>query len=281
MSTEAATTTPPTDGSARRLTSTGSRTTRVLGVIVLVGSALVLWLALVATPADRVQGESVRLLYLHVPSVSVAYVACGITFVASAMWLWKRSEWWDIVGSSAAEIASVFTGVTLLTGMVWGQATWGTAWEWDPRLTSTLFLFLLLVGYQALRAAAPDRDARSRRSAVVGLLLVPNIVIVNRSVEWWRSLHQDATLFRTDLDFRIEGLMLFTWMFATVIGLVLMVWLLIHRFRVGWLANRAEERRLDVAVAARRAEAGVAPQPAPQPATPPGSADPPAAGGAS
>ena len=258
MSTGTTTTSPPGDDVAPH-GSTGSRATRILGVLTLVGSALVVWLAFIATPADRVQGESVRLLYLHVPSVTVAYLACGITFVASAMWLWKRSEWWDIVGSSAAEIASVFTAVTLLTGMVWGQATWGTAWEWDPRLTSTLFLFLLLVGYQALRAAAPDRDARARRSAVVGLLLIPNIVVVNRSVEWWRSLHQDATLFRTDLDFRIEGLMLFTWMFATVVGLVLLAWLLIHRFRVGWLANRAEERRLDDAVAARRAEGGVPP----------------------
>ena len=258
MSTGTPTTTTPAEGATPH-TSTGSRATRVLGILVLAGSALVLWLSFIATPADRVQGESVRLLYLHVPSVTVAYVACSITFVASAMWLWKRSEWWDLVGSSAAEIASVFTAITLITGMVWGQATWGTAWEWDPRLTSTLFLFLLLVGYQALRAAAPDRDARARRSAVVGLLLIPNIVIVNRSVEWWRSLHQDATLFRTDLDFRIEGLMLFTWMFATIVGMVLLVWLLIHRFRVGWLANRAEERRLDVAVAARRAEAGAGP----------------------
>jgi hypothetical protein len=90
---------------------------------------------------------------------------------------------------------------------------------------------------------------------VVGLLLVPNIIIVNRSVEWWRSLHQDATLFRTDLDFRIEGLMLFTWMFTTAVGMVLLVWLMFHRFRVGWLANRVEEQQLSEAVAARRAEA--------------------------
>jgi heme exporter protein C len=237
------------------LTSTSSVATRVLGIIVLAGSALVVWLSFVATPPDVVQGEAVRLLYVHVPSVTVAYVACLITFVSSAMWLWKRSEWWDLVGSSAAEIAAVFTAVTLLSGMVWGQATWGTAWEWDPRLTSTLVLFLLLVGYQALRAASPDRLSRARRSAVVGLLLVPNIIVVNRSVQWWRSLHQDATLFRTDLDFRIEGLMLFTWMFATVVGLVLLVWMMLHRFRIGWLANRAEEHRLDDALTARRAEA--------------------------
>jgi heme exporter protein C len=247
---------PEAEGSPTAQSHTGSPVTRVLGVIVLAGVALTVWLSFVATPPDAVQGEAVRLLYVHVPSVSVAYLACGITFVASAVWLWKRSEWWDLVASSAAEIAMVFTAVTLLSGMVWGEITWGTPWEWDPRLTSTLFLFLLLVGYQALRAASPDRAARARRAAVVGLLLVPNIVVVNRSVTWWRSLHQDATLFRTDLDFRIEGLMLFTWVFATVIGVVLMVWLLIHRFRVGWLANRLEEQRLDVALVARRAEAG-------------------------
>jgi heme exporter protein C len=247
---------PPTAGaSPSALRGTGSPATRVLGIIVLLGSALTLWLSFVGTPPDAFQGDAVRLLYVHVPAVSVAYLACGITFVASAVWLWKRTEWWDLVASSAAEIGMVFTAVTLLAGMVWGEVTWGSPWEWDPRLTSTLFLFLLLVGYQALRAASPDRASRARRSAVIGLLLVPNIVVVNRSVTWWRSLHQDATLFRTDLDFRIEGLMLFTWMFATVIGIVLMVWLLIHRFRVGWLANRLEERQLDDALVARRAEA--------------------------
>jgi heme exporter protein C len=257
---------PPasTADGATGYTSTSSRATRILGALVLVGTAVVLWLSFVATPPDRVQGEAVRLLYVHVPSVTVAYTACFITFVASIAWLWKRSEWWDLVGSSAAEIAAIFTALTLFSGMVWGEITWGTFWEWDPRLTSTLFLFLLLVGYLALRSASPDRDARRRRSAVVGLLLVPNIVVVNRSVEWWRSLHQDATLFRTDLDFRIEGLMLFTWMFATVVGMVLLAWLLIHRFRVGWLANRLEERELADAVAERRAEADGTNVPAPE-----------------
>lgn len=234
--------------------TTGSRATRVLGLVVLAGLVVTAWLAFVASPADEVQGDSVRLLYVHVPSVTVAYLGCALTTLASAMWLWRRTEWWDVVASSAAEIAAVFTAVTLVSGMIWGQATWGTAWEWDPRLTSTLFLFLLLVGYQALRAATPDRAVRARRAAVVGLLLVPNVVVVNRSVEWWRSLHQDATLFRTDMDFRIEGLMLFTWMFATAVCIVLFVWLLLHRFRVGWLANRAEDRLLRDALVARRAE---------------------------
>ena len=252
--------------------STASPTTRVLGIVALVGSAITVWLAFVATPADRVQGNSVRLLYIHVPSVTVAYLACGITFVGSIVWLFRRSEWWDLVASSAAEVGAVFTGITLVSGMVWGQATWGTPWEWDARLTSTLFLFLLLVGYLALRAATTDRAARARRSAVLGLLLVPNIIVVNRSVTWWRSLHQDATLFRTDLDFRIEGLMLFTWMFATVVGLVLLAWFLIHRFRVGYLANRVEDLTLAGAISERRAEAGPPGGPGPETGGAPGGA---------
>ena len=241
----------PTGGAPE---GTGSRGTRLLGAAVVVGLAVVAWLAFVASPADRVQGDAVRLLYVHVPSVTVAYLGCLLTTVASAVWLKRRTEWWDLVASSAAEIATAFTAVTLLTGMAWGRATWGTWWEWDARLTSTLFLFLLLLGYQGLRAATPDRDARGKRSAVVGLLLVPNVIVVNRSVEWWRSLHQDATIDLTRGEVSIEGLMLFTWMFSLVVALALFAWLLVHRFRVGWLADRAEDHLLDVAIAERRAE---------------------------
>lgn len=234
---------------------TGSRGTRILGAVVLAGYALVAWLAFVASPDDSIQGDLVRVLYLHVPAVTVAYIACMVTTVASGVWLAKRTEWWDIVASASAEIAIVFTALTLLSGMVWGKATWGTWWEWDARLTSTLFLFLLLIGYTALRSATPDRDARSKRSAIIGLLLFPNIFIINRSVEWWRSLHQDATINLASGEVTIEGLMLFTWMFALAVTCVFYAWLMVHRFRVGWLADRAEDLLLDEAIAERRGEA--------------------------
>ena len=243
------------DAAADAPVGTGSRGTRLLGAAVALGLAVTAFLAFVASPADRVQGDTVRLLYLHVPSVSVAYLGCLVTTVASAVWLKRRTEWWDLVASSAAEIAAAFTAVTLLTGMAWGRGTWGTWWEWDARLTSTLFLFLLLLGYSGLRAATPDRASRGRRSAIVGLLLVPNVIVVNRSVEWWRSLHQDATIDPTRGEVAIEGLMLFTWMFALVVFVAGFVWLMVHRFRVGWLADRAEDHLLDAAIAERRAEA--------------------------
>ena len=118
----------------------------------------------------------------------------------------KRTPGWDALGETGAEVALMFSFVTLLTGSLWGRPTWGTYWVWDARLTSTAVLTALLVGYLALRRLDVDPDARSTRAAVLGLLLVPNVIIVNRSVEWWRSIHQDSTLVK--LDPTIEGDML-------------------------------------------------------------------------
>lgn len=233
---------------------TGSGGSRVLGAVTLAAVALLTVLSFVATADDVELGDTVRLLYVHVPVVTAAYLCILLATVGSVMVLWKRSQWWDLVASSAAELAAVFTALTLLTGSVWGAATWGTWWEWDPRLTSTAMLFLLLLGYLAVRRTTLDQRARAKRSAIVGLLLLPNVVIVNRSVEWWRSLHQDATLFRPDPT--IEGLQMFTLVFGIVTAMLLATWLLLHRFRLAWLQDRVDARGLEDALAARRAEAG-------------------------
>jgi heme exporter protein C len=234
-------------------TSTSSPSTRVLGAVVLVGLALHVWLSLVASPADVNQKDSVRLLYLHVPSANMMFLGCGLTTVASALYLWRRSTGWDVLAGAAAEVGLVFTGITLFTGMVWGRPTWGVYWVWDARLTSTAMLFVLLLGYLALRRVPGDPDLRAKRSAIVGLLLVPNVALVHFSVDWWRTLHQSATL--TLPNAQIDGLMLFTLMYGMVLFAGVFAWLLVHRFRVGWLEERLERGGLDVAIAERRAEA--------------------------
>ena len=117
--------------------TTGSRGTRVLGGLTLAGIALLLAYALVWSPADREMHDSVRLMYAHVPSAIVAYTGCAITTLASAMWLRRRSEGWWVLAGAAAEVATVFTALALVTGSIWGRPTWGTYWEWDPRITST------------------------------------------------------------------------------------------------------------------------------------------------
>lgn len=238
--------------------STASPGTRILGGLTLVGMALLLAYALVWSPADVTQRDSVRIMYVHVPTAIIAFTACGITTLASAMWLRRRSEGWWVLGGAAAEVGLVFTGACLVTGAIWGRPTWGTYWDWDPRITSTTLLFILLVGYLALRRIdneSGDAAQRGMRGAIVGLLLLPNVLIVHYSVDWWRSLHQPATI--TRLDPTIEGTMLLTLMLGIVVFGLLFAWLLVHRFRVGWLEERAGSTGLDAALTERRAEAGV------------------------
>jgi heme exporter protein C len=231
---------------------TGSNGTRVLGALTLAGIASAAFLAFVATPADDDMGDVVRLIYIHVPIVSIAYLGILAATIGSIMFLWKKSEWWDLVAASTAEVSAVFMGLTLVIGMIWGKPTWGTYWVWDARLTSTLVLFLLLLGYQAVRRTSVDPVVRGKRAAIVGLLLLPNVVIVNRSVEWWRSLHQAPTLLR--LNPTIEGLQLFTLMFSMLVVGVMFVWFTVHRFRMAWLQDQVDRRWLVDAIDERRSE---------------------------
>lgn len=236
--------------------TTASPATRVLGIASLAGLALLGAYAFVWSPADRVQMDSVRLMYVHVPTALLAFAACFLTSLASGLWLKRRTDGWWVLGGAAAEIGLLFTGLCLLTGAIWGRPTWGTYWQWDPRLTSTALLFVLLVGYLALRRLDEEAGhgaARGRRSAIVGLLLVPNVVVVHYSVDWWRSLHQPATISR--LDPTISGTMLFTLMLGIAVFGLVFAWLLVHRFRVGWLEGRVDRVGLDEALADRRAEA--------------------------
>ena len=243
---------------AQPLASTGSPASRVLGGLSLAGLGLLLVYALVWSPPDVVQGDAVRLVYVHVPIAIWAFAACAITTVSSAMWLWRRTEGWWVLGGAATEVGLVFTGLTLVIGSIYGRPTWGTYWDWDPRITSTALLFVLLVGFLALRRVdgeAGDPDRRGVRAAVVGLLLFPNVIVVHFSVDWWRSLHQTATI--TRLDPSIEGEMLFTLMLGMVVFGLVFAWLLIHRFRLAWLEERMNALGLDQALVERRAEAGV------------------------
>ena len=243
-------TTPPAP------TSTGSFGTRVLGALALVGVVWLVLLGLVFSPADVTQGDLVRIMYVHVPSAWLTYTAFSITAIGSVMVLWKKSQWWDLVAASSAEIGVMFCGLALLTGMIWGRPTWGTYWEWgDARLVSTLVLFLMFVGYLAVRRIPSEPNVRSRRAAVVALLGVVNIPLVHFSVKWWRTLHQEATVLSTDFDPKIDDLMLFTLFFGVIVFSLVFAWLLVHRFRVAWLEEQIEADALSSALAERRREA--------------------------
>lgn len=167
---------------------------RVLMSLAAVAVGIGLWMALTAPP-DALQGGYSRLLGIHPPTMWVAFLAFGVTAFGSIMWLIRKTERWDRLASASVEVGVIFTAIGLFTGMVWGQAVWGTPWDWqDPRLMSTLVMFFVYVGYIALRNAVDDPTVRARRSAILGAVAVIQVPLVYFSVNMFRTLHQTQSI---------------------------------------------------------------------------------------
>ncbi|HEY4375653.1 MAG TPA: cytochrome c biogenesis protein CcsA, partial [Acidimicrobiales bacterium] len=199
--------------------------------------------------------------YIHVPVAIVCFLAFFVTAAAGGMYLWRKTEGWDLLAAASAEIGVVFTVLTLATGSIWGRQTWGTWWQWDPRLTSTALLLVLFLGYLALRQAITDPVRRAKIASIAGILAYADVPVTYYSVDWWRSLHQKATI--TTLNPKIDGLKLFALMLGMVVFLLAYVWMMIHRFRYQYVQARLEDQGLDLAIAARRSEGEAAAGPAP------------------
>jgi heme exporter protein C len=161
----------------------------VLGAGAAVGILVTLWLALVYAPTDVLQGAVQRIEYIHVPMAWVAYLAFFIVFVASVVYLWRGGQRWDLLGRASAEVGTVFTTLVLITGSLWGKPVWGTWWQWDARLTTTLILWFIYVGYLLLRAYTGRSDGGARAAAVLGIVGFVDVPINYLSVTWWRTLH--------------------------------------------------------------------------------------------
>ncbi|MBF0287382.1 MAG: cytochrome c biogenesis protein CcsA [SAR324 cluster bacterium] len=166
-----------------------------LSIISLLGCAI--WI-FYGTPTESEMGFVQKIMYLHVPSVIVAYAAFFVVFAFSIAYLWKRDIMFDQIAKSSAEIGEVFCALVLITGAIWGKPTWGTYWVWDARLTTTLLLFLIFAGYFLLRSFTRERERAARLAAVLGIIGFLDIPIIHKSVEWWRTLHQPTTLFKVE-----------------------------------------------------------------------------------
>jgi heme exporter protein C len=233
--------------------TTGSLVTRRLGAAALVALVVALAFGLYFSDPEIEQRDAVRLMYLHLPSILLAYLGFFITMVGSIIYLRNGSRFWDLLAGAAAEIGVVFAIFLIISGALWGKPTWGVYWQWEPRLTSTTVMFLMYVGYLALRRLDMPPEVRARRAAILGIVSFLNVIVVRYSVQWWRGLHQGQTL---GVDTQIDGLMLFSLFLSAVAFLLIGAWLLIHRFRVAWLEHQVEQLTYERALAERRGDVG-------------------------
>lgn len=167
----------------------------ILGLALMIGSAI--W-GLFIAPPDYQQGDSFRIIYIHVPAAILAqscYMMMAVAAVVGIVWRMKISDYFV---AAAAPIGAAMTFIALFTGAVWGKPTWGTWWVWDARLTSMLLLLFLYFGVIALRSAIPNNESRAKASFILVIVGVVNIPIIKYSVDWWNTLHQPATFTLTE-----------------------------------------------------------------------------------
>lgn len=167
-----------------------------LTAVALLGLTAVYVMALQFTPVERLQGPAQKIFYVHAPAAWAALMAFAIVGIVSILYLWLRDERLDHFAASSAEVGLAFSCVMLTTGPIWAKPIWGTWWTWDARLTFTLFLFFLFLGYLTLRSALTEPSERARFSAVVGILGMLLVPFVHLSVYLFRTLHPQPVLMK-------------------------------------------------------------------------------------
>jgi heme exporter protein C len=207
--------------------------------VALAAAAAVYVLALGFTPVEVRQGLAQKIFYVHVPAAWAALMAFSLVGIASALYLWLEDRRLDLFAEASAEVGVAFAAVMLTTGPIWGKPIWGTWWTWDARLTLTLFLFFLFVGYLALRAALHDRAERARFSAVVGIMGLLLVPFIHLSVYLFRTLHPQPVVLKPSAP-SLPGEMLRTLLISAAVFTLLYVGLVMVRYGLG-LATEARE----------------------------------------
>ncbi|MGH7515038.1 MAG: cytochrome c biogenesis protein CcsA [Gemmatimonadales bacterium] len=227
---------------ARALTRHGVR----VSVAALVGLAGVYVLALGYTPIEARQGMAQKIFYLHVPAAWSSLLAFSLVGITSALYLWLLDPRLDRFAAASAEVGVAFSAVMLTTGPIWAKPIWGTWWTWDARLTLTLFLFFLFIGYLALRASVHDPAERARFSAVVGILGMLLVPFIHLSVYLFRTLHPQPIVLKPSAP-SLPPEMLRTLLISALVFTLLYVGLVTLRYGL----SLAEEARDEAADAAR------------------------------
>ena len=208
--------------------------------VLLMGAGL--YMGLVVAPADYQQGESVRIMYVHVPSSWMAlFCYTGMAISAAVSLIWKHPLA-DLIAKSTAPIGASFAFLSLLTGSLWGKPMWGTYWVWDARLTSMLVLLFLYLGYMALIEAFDDPTRGTRASSILVLVGVVNVPIIKFSVDWWNTLHQPSSVLKMSGP-SIDASMLWPLLLMALAFTTYYLWVMLIRVRAEVAANRIRNLR--------------------------------------
>ena len=245
----------PSPGSPRR--PEGVRRSRDLrAYLVVLGGVMMLadlYLIFRVAPTDSILGDVQRVFYFHVPIAIMSFLAFFLVFVASIAYLIKRTPGWDRLAQASAEVGVVFVTLALITGVIWARPVWGVWWTWEPRLTTTMILWLIYVAYLMVRAYASNPSQGARYSAVVGIVGFVDVPIVYYSVIWWRSIHPDPVVGPLSQQNSLESTMALVLLFSFVTLLILFVYLVAQR-----MALRNAEDQLGGIRSAMRRRAGSA-----------------------
>jgi heme exporter protein C len=235
----------PSSGSRRWLDPVRKYGEYILGGAVAIGMLLSIWAAFLYAPTDRVQGDVQRIMYFHVPMAWLAYLSFFVVFVASIVYLLRRDERWDWVAHASAEIGVVFTTLVLISGSIWGKAFWGTWWDGEPRLTTTLVLWFIYVAYLLLRFYSGRTESGARGGAVLGIIGFVDVPIVHFAVTWWRGLHPDGYVLKGTTPNTPPSVFL-ALMLALATFTLLYGFLMLLRYRLERYATEAERLRAQV-----------------------------------
>jgi len=208
----------------------------VMAVTVIL-TAVGLYMALISSPADYQQGESVRIMYVHVPAAWMGMFCYAALAIASAVALIWKHPLADVAAKATAPVGAAFTFLSLVTGSLWGKPMWGTWWVWDARLTSMLILFFLYIGYMALFDAFDDRARGAKAAAILSLVGAVNLPIIKFSVNWWNTLHQPASVIKMGGP-SIDASMLWPLFLLAIAFKGYYIWVLLVRMRQELTANK-------------------------------------------
>ena len=217
----------------------------VLLALTFMGMMISIWMIFLYAPTDAIEGDAQRIFYFHLPTAIIGMLAFGIVTIGGIMYLWKKDERWDWVARAAAELGAVFLTFALISGSIWGRTTWGTWWTWDARLTTTLILWFIYIGYLMLRSYMGRTAASARAGAVQAIIGIIDVPIIYESVNWWRTLHPQQVL-PIGSSPQLPPEMLFTLLVSFVTFTLLFSFLMMQLYQLEKMQTLAQRLRASV-----------------------------------